>query len=119
MNLFQLHEKITEGLFPAYLKDDQRFLALAICGEAGELANMVKKEWRDGVDLREEIKEEICDIRVYLELLAKCFDMEGPKLDEAVLKKLEKVVEKHKHKLGHLGDAPSQIKERVWYDPIL
>ncbi len=28
--------------------DDIRFLALAMAGEAGEAANVVKKAWRDG-----------------------------------------------------------------------
>ena len=99
MNIYELHEKMTKHLFPAYSSTDERFLALALCGECGELANMVKKRWRDGADLTEEIKDEIADIRVYLELLAKCFDIEGPKLDAHVEGKLAKVVEKHKARL--------------------
>lgn len=90
---------LTAHLFPPYLAEDQRFLALALCGEAGELANMVKKQWRDGADLSEEIKDEIADVRVYLELLAKCFGIEGDKLDQRVEQKLLKVVEKHKARL--------------------
>ena len=86
---------MTAHLFPAYSNTDERFLSLAICGEVGELANMIKKRWRDGADLKEEIRDEIADIRVYLELIAKCFDIEGSKLDERVQQKLEKVVKKH------------------------
>jgi len=100
MDIFALHEKMTGHLFPAYSNTDERFLALALCGEAGELANMIKKRWRDGVDLGEEIKDEIADIRVYLELLAKCFGIEGEKLDQRVESKLAKVVEKHKIRLN-------------------
>ena len=99
INIFELHEKMTRGLFPPYASDDERFLALALCGEAGELANMIKKRWRDGVDLSEEIKDEIADIRVYLELMARRFDIEGPKLDERVQQKLEKVVKKFEARL--------------------
>ena len=95
MNIFELHEKMTGHLFPSYSNTDERFLALALCGEAGELANMIKKRWRDGANLTEEIIEELADIRVYLELLAKCFDVEGEKLDDAVVKKLAKVAAKH------------------------
>ncbi len=95
IDIFELHQKMTAHLFPTYSNTDERFLALALCGEAGELANLIKKRWRDGKDLSEEVKDEIADIRVYLELLAKCFDIEGSKLDERVKQKLEKVVLKH------------------------
>ena len=95
MNIYDLHVQMTRHLFPPFSSEDERFLALALCGEAGELANMIKKRWRDGADLSDEIREEIADIRVYLELLAKRFGIEGWKLDEAVKHKLEKVVIKH------------------------
>lgn len=100
MNLFELHEKLTAPLFPSYSSQDERFLALALCGEAGELANMIKKRWRDNVDLSDDIRDEIADLRVYLELLAKCFGIEGDKLDERVKEKLVKVAEKHKARLA-------------------
>ena len=99
MNLFELHQRMTEHLFPAYSSTDERFLALALCGEAGELANMIKKRWRDGADLTDEIRDEIADIRVYLELLAKCFGIEGEKLDAQVESKLKKVVFKFHDRL--------------------
>jgi NTP pyrophosphatase (non-canonical NTP hydrolase) len=81
MDIYELHQKMTAHLFPTYCSTDERFLALALCGEAGELANLIKKRWRDGVDLVEECRDEIADCRVYLELLAKCFDIEGKKLE--------------------------------------
>lgn len=103
MNLFELHQKLTAHLFPSYSNQDERFLSLALCGEAGELANLVKKRWRDGVDLTEEVRDEIADIRVYLELLAKCFGIEGEKLDQRVKEKLVKVAEKHKARLASVN----------------
>lgn len=96
MNIYEIHEKMTGKLFPAYSNTDERFLAIALAGEIGELCNMIKKRWRDGVKLEEECRDEITDIRVYLELLAKCFNIEGEKLDKRVVAKLEKVVAKHK-----------------------
>lgn len=96
LNIYDLHVKMTRHLFPPFSSDDERFLALALCGEAGELANKIKKRWRDGVKLEEEIRDEIADIRVYLELLAKQFGIEGEKLDERVQSKLAKVVERHR-----------------------
>ena len=95
MNIFDLHTRMTRHLFPTWSSEDERFLSLALCGEAGELANMVKKRWRDNADLTEEIKDELADIRVYTELLAKAFGIEGEKLDDRVKQKLVKVMEKH------------------------
>jgi NTP pyrophosphatase (non-canonical NTP hydrolase) len=94
VDIYDLHERMTAHLFPSFSSTDERFLALALCGEAGELANYIKKRWRDGTDHSEEIRDEIADCRVYLELLAKCFGIEGDKLDEHVQLKLHKVVQK-------------------------
>lgn len=53
-----------------------RFLSLAICGEAGELANFVKKDWRGTavLDLRQHVRMEIADIAIYLHELARNLD---------------------------------------------
>lgn len=111
INLFELHQKMTAHLFPSYSSTDERFLSLALAGEIGELCNMVKKRWRDGADLSEEIRDEIADIRVYLELLAKCFGIEGDKLDSRVQKKLQEVVKRKHASRNQETSAPAQEKK--------
>jgi len=66
------------------------FLALGICGEAGELANIVKRVVRGDDSLRgarHEIEEEVADIFIYL--VKTCNQMEID-LEEAYLNKLER-----------------------------
>lgn len=71
--------------------DVVNFLALAICGEAGELANLIKKSWRgDAVDFAE-IRDEIADIRIYLEHLSRQLNID---LDRACEEKLTEVSER-------------------------
>jgi NTP pyrophosphatase (non-canonical NTP hydrolase) len=58
-------------------EDRIRFLTLALCGEAGELANIVKKDWRgDSGDREEALKEEMADVGNYLFFLAKELGMD-------------------------------------------
>ena len=70
--------------------DDEviNFLSLAVCGEVGELANLIKKRWQgDKVD-RDLLRDEIADIRIYLEHLAHHLEID---LDEACNAKLDVV----------------------------
>ena len=68
---------------------DTRFLALALCGEAGELANLIKKGWRGYVgDFKPAIQKELADVRIYLHLLATALQVD---LDEAVNEKLPEI----------------------------
>ena len=106
--IFELHERITAGLFPPYSNKDERFLALALAGEVGELCNMVKKRWRDGAELTAEIRDELADIRVYLELIAKCFGIEGDKLDAQVENKLQRVAKKFEHRSAPIEGEPER-----------
>jgi len=58
--------------------DDRHFLALALGGEVGELQNLIKKAWRGDQDpnFRSKLALEIADIRIYLELLAKAYEID-------------------------------------------
>lgn len=74
----------TKGTLVSH-NETARFLALALCGEAGELANLMKKEWRGDFIPQQEIADEMADIRIYLEHLAW---MMGVDLDNACQNKL-------------------------------
>lgn len=94
--IVHIHERAIKrsGIEP-WTYEDIRFLALALCGEVGELANLLKKHWRgDPVQLPEvdgAVKDELADIRVYLELLAKALHVD---LDVAVEGKLPRIYAK-------------------------
>ena len=67
------------------------FLALAICGEAGELANLVKKMWRGDDVGSSQIRDEIADLRIYLEHLCRHLQID---LDSACDQKLDEVADR-------------------------
>lgn len=67
------------------------FLALAIAGEAGELANLVKKQWQGDPEDIERVRDEIADIRIYLEHLVRHLHID---LDVACEDKLRVVAER-------------------------
>lgn len=50
----------------------------AIAGEAGELANFLKKRVRDGVDNKEEIAKEMADVIIYIDLLSSLLNIDLP-----------------------------------------
>ena len=51
--------------------EDRRHLAMGLIGEAGEAANLMAKEWRGDAVAAGAFAEELADIRIYLELLAR------------------------------------------------
>jgi NTP pyrophosphatase (non-canonical NTP hydrolase) len=77
----------------------ERFYWLALAGEVGEGCNLAKKRWRDGPrwdDTKQlenivAIREELCDVRIYVEALANLY---GMNLDAECDKKMRKVVER-------------------------
>ena len=85
----ELHENcmanmgIERGTLP-----EKVFLGLALAGEAGELANVIKKLWRDGItdEMVQKCKMEIADNLLYLLHLCDAF---GVTPQEVVLEKLE------------------------------
>lgn len=67
------------------------FLALAICGEAGELANLFKKNWRGEELDAAQVQGEIADIRIYLEHMCRYLNID---IDQACDSKLDEVAQR-------------------------
>lgn len=77
-----VHRAVTPGL-QHYTAGDAKFLSLFLAGEVGELCNLIKKEWMEefGVakpqgDKKEAIRLELADVRICLELLARCYEVD-------------------------------------------
>src|ERR1041385_5406569 len=84
MNVDQLKEHLE--ICPDWAPTDPRgtFLSLALAGEAGELANLFKKEWRDGFNAERRVKiiKEASDIVAYALMLANHLNVDL--IDEAM-----------------------------------
>jgi NTP pyrophosphatase (non-canonical NTP hydrolase) len=81
------------GRVPTPEEESLRFLTLALCGEAGELANLIKKDWRGdqgGEERRAKIVDELTDVANYTFMIAARL---GVDLETLMLKKFE-IVEK-------------------------
>lgn len=81
-----VHQRHSRHIGPLGTEDDIRYLALAMAGEAGEAANVVKKGWRDGKPVnREKLAEEIAGTACYLIGLAAAISLD---LDEEMRKQM-------------------------------
>jgi NTP pyrophosphatase (non-canonical NTP hydrolase) len=91
--LWTIHTSLVEGTFKPGSEEDRHFLALAMCGEAGEVANLIKKQWRgDNIpDFQDKLEEEIGDVFAYLTLLSIAYGLRSPSriLDEVILPKIK------------------------------
>lgn len=72
---FDDYQRATHATAVCVPDEDITYLALAFCGEAGEVADKVKKEWRDrdlafSDDTRAAIAAELGDVLWYLSELA-------------------------------------------------
>ena len=70
----------TQDWFPD-LQADLGYLSLALCGEAGEFANIIKKVMRGSLDIndkmvRVEMAYEMADVLIYLSMLANLLDID-------------------------------------------
>lgn len=86
-----------------YPKDEAiHYLALGLTGEAGEVAEKIKKSIRDDKDLDDGMKDELGDVLWYLARLA---DELGFELDEIADNNLDKLFDrKERGKIHGSGD---------------
>lgn len=81
-------------LCPTWAPPDPRgtFIALALEGEASELANLFKKEWRDGMNAerRDEMARELGDVVAYARMMGKHLGIDVIKQSDKQLAAFEK-----------------------------
>lgn len=102
---FNEYQKLTNRtkMTFASFKDERSYLSLALNGEAGEVAEYVKKTlWHNKLDDIEEIKKEIGDVLWYLAALCECYGLELQDVAECNIEKL-----KQRHPQGFTSNYQS------------
>lgn len=100
--------------------DDIRFLTLAMAGEAGEAANVVKKQWRAdfgmGGDFKsyeefvDKLAEELVDTQAYCLLIAKVL---GIDLEKEALRKQLEVERRPQYQSGRIIVALQELGDDI------
>ena len=95
------------GRIKPWSTEDIRFLALSLSGEAGELANKIKKHWRGDTDAPHptrdsKLKEELADVVAYCCLLAHALEMS---VNGVLLEKLPEIRKKMFTQAGYPDHA--------------
>lgn len=85
--------KLVQHLFDMYQKEkfcehSPEFFCLELCGEAGELANLEKKLWKNKPISREDLEDEAADVMI---ALMNYSNARGIHLGDAVQKKLLRI----------------------------
>ena len=71
--LWVLHHRfMAQSGFEVGSTEDMRFNALAMCGEAGEVANVIKKGWRGDELKKNDLRDELGDVFSYWTHLVTC-----------------------------------------------
>ena len=97
---------LSTAIYPMMYK--KVYPALGLCGEAGEVAEKIKKVIRDGVDygyeeeFKAELTKELGDVLWYVAALASDLDIS---LDDVAEKNVQKLASRKKrNKIGGSGD---------------
>lgn len=78
------------------VEQDIRFFGLGLAGEAGEVANFIKKRWRDGDGHDDDLRKECADVFAYNIMLADALGMTPASLTEMVAHKQQVFIAKMK-----------------------
>ncbi|MEM0123430.1 MAG: nucleoside triphosphate pyrophosphohydrolase family protein [Conexivisphaerales archaeon] len=100
---FKEYQKLAHltAVYPTYLA--KYYLTLGLTGEAGEVANKIKKEIRDNEPVNEEeIKSELGDVLWYLSELALAYGFNLEEIAKSNIRKLQD--RKSRGTLGGSGD---------------
>lgn len=84
------------------IKGDTIYFALGLVGEAGEVAEKIKKYRRDGHWDTEAVAQEVGDVLWYLAQLSKCLEYNLSEIANMNLDKLQS--RKRRDKIGGSGD---------------
>ena len=83
-------------------KLEAMYLGLGLNGEAGEVAEIIKKWYRDSTLDKDKLELEIGDVLWYISQLANCFDLDLPKV---LIRNRDKLVDRqNRSKLQGSGD---------------
>lgn len=94
--MWATHTRIVKPGMASGSEEDRRFLMLGLCGEVGELANLLKKRWRATMDggtpvPDKMVEEEFADCRAYLYLLGRALNInEEVAMHQYVIPKIRK-----------------------------
>lgn len=93
IGLKQIQKEFNTYQNNAFAERPANFFSLELCGEAGELANLEKKIWRDPTQPipQDKLTDEAAD--VFIALMNYC-NARSIQLEEAVQHKLKKIEEK-------------------------
>lgn len=92
-------------------KNRRRFLALALMGEAGELGNQVKKQWRDGKDRTPKTRAELFDVYAYGFMMGVDLGLTPEQVLQGVVRKLRAVERRKAFKTWHKPKAKAPRKK--------
>lgn len=94
----QAEHNHTRYSYTGTIEQDIQFFGLGLAGEAGEVANLIKKRWRDGEKHTADLKAECADVFAYDIMLAAALGMTPQDLLDEVARKQRVFVEKMKAK---------------------